>query len=158
MAMLKERQATKLSEEALRQVGHVASLQVCVKHRAPMLPLKTVTALENFGLEGDRHSMPDSSRQVLLLEQETLLDYNIPAGAIRENITTREIDLMSLPRGTRLQVGAAILETTKECAPCSMVDEVRQGLQEELQGKRGMLARIVQGGEIRLGDSIRILV
>ena len=95
--------------------------------------------------------MPDSSRQVLLMEQETCVEYGFPIGAVRENITTRGIDLMSLPKKTRLQIGEAIFETTKECEPCSFIDTIKEGLREELQHKRGMLARVVQSGEINSG-------
>ena len=137
--------------------GIVVSVQVCARHRAPMKKLDTVRAIENRGLEGDRHAMPDSSRQVLLLEAETLERYDVPIGAIRENITTRGIELMSLKQSTRLQIGEAIFETTKECTPCSMVDDVRMGLREVLQGQRGMLARVVRGGEIRVGDEIKVM-
>ncbi len=150
---------TETSKRILNQhaQGTVVSLQLCVKHRQPMKQVTAVRAIQDRGLEGDRHAMPHSSRQVLLLEQETCIEYGFPRGAIRENITTRGIDLMSLPKGTRLQIGEAVLETTKECEPCSMVDEVRMGLREELQHKRGMLARVVQGGEIRIGSKITIL-
>jgi MOSC domain-containing protein YiiM len=137
--------------------GTVVNLQLCTKHLAPMRQMQTVCAIENQGLEGDRHAMPDSSRQVLLLEQETCIEYDFPIGAIRENITTRGIDLMSLPPGTRLRVGDAVLETTKKCEPCDFVDDVKPGLREKLADKRGMLARVVQGGEIRLGSEIRVL-
>jgi MOSC domain-containing protein YiiM len=122
-----------------------------------MEKVSSVRAVENSGLEGDRHAMPDSSRQVLLIEQETLVDYGIAVGAIRENITTQGINLMTLPPGTRLAVGGAVLETTRECEPCNMVNDVRPGLRGELRGKRGMLARVVQGGELRIGDRIRVL-
>ncbi len=49
-----------------------------------------------------------------------------------------------------------ILETTKPCTPCERMDEIRMGLQEQLQGKRGMLARVIRGGEIRAGDEIKV--
>lgn len=136
--------------------GTVVSLQLCVKHQSPIQKVKSVRAVENFGLDGDRHAIPDSSRQVLLIEQETLVEYDVPIGAIRENITTRGIDLMGLSRGTILEIGDSRLEITKECEPCSMVDDVRMGLRQELQGKRGMLARVVKGGEIKIGDRIRV--
>lgn len=157
MELVKELSET--AQKILQQPKHAAvvSLQLCVKHQQPMQQVSRARAIANCGLEGDRHAMPDSSRQVLLLEQETCVAYDFPIGAIRENVTTRGIDLMSLPKATRLQIGDAILETTLACAPCSMVDDVRMGLQGELQGKRGMLARVVQGGEIRVGDEIRVL-
>ncbi len=153
------REHTETSRRILAQHAHgkVVSLQLCVKHKEPMQQVTSVMAIANRGLEGDRHAMPDSSRQVLLLEQETCLEYDFPIGAIRENITTRGIDLMSLPKNTRLQIGDAILELTKECEPCSMVDDVRMGLRQELQHKRGMLARVVRGGEINIGSKITIL-
>jgi MOSC domain-containing protein YiiM len=141
----------------LERGGSVASLQLCVRHRTPMQKVDAVRALTNRGLEGDRHAMPDSARQVLLLDEELLRAYDVPAGALRENITTRGLDLMSLPQGTRLKIGQALFETTKECEPCSMVDGVRMGLREELAHKRGMLARVLQGGEIRVGDTIEIV-
>lgn len=150
---------TETSRRILAQHAHgaVVSLQLCVKHKQPMQQVVSVMAIANRGLEGDRHAMPDSSRQVLLLEQETCLEYDFPIGAIRENITTRGIDLMALPKKTRLQIGDAILELTKECEPCSMVDDVRMGLRAELQHKRGMLARVVRGGEINIGSKITLL-
>lgn len=152
-------EATEISQKILEQYtnGRVVNLQLCVKHFGPMKQVKTVHALENRGLQGDRHAMPDSLRQVLLLEQETCVEFGFAIGALRENITTRGIDLMSLPGKTQLQIGEAIFETTKECEPCSFVESIKDGLREELQHKRGMLVRVVRGGEIKLGDTIRIL-
>lgn len=137
--------------------GVVVSLQLCVKHQQPMQKVTHARAMENFGLEGDRHAMPDSARQVLLLEQETCVEYGFPIGAIRENITTRGIELMKLPKGTILEIGDSRLEITKECEPCAMVNDVRDGLREALKHKRGMLARVIAGGEIRVGSQIRIV-
>ena len=135
----------------------VASIQLCVKHGQPMKTVTSVRAIENHGLEGDRHARPNTSRQVLLLEQETCEQYGFAMGAIRENITTQGIDLMSLRKGTKLEIGDAVLITTKECEPCSMVDGVRMGLREELQHRRGMLAKVLRGGEMRVGDSISVM-
>lgn len=137
--------------------GVVVNLQLCVKHQAPTRQVSHARAIENFGLEGDRHAMPDSARQVLLLAQETCVEYDFPIGALRENITTRGLDLMALPGGTRLEIGEAVLELTKACTPCGMVDEVRDGLRAELKHKRGMLARVVRGGEIQIGSRITVL-
>jgi MOSC domain-containing protein YiiM len=139
------------------QAGVVVSLQVCPGHRQPMRKLDSVRVIENRGLEGDRHARPDSSRQVLLIEEETLRRYQIPVGALKENITTRGIELRSLKKRTRLQMGEVVLEITKPCTPCSRVDEIRMGLQEELQGQRGMLARVIRGGEIKVDDTIQVI-
>ncbi len=136
--------------------GQVVSLQICPAHRVPMQMLNQARVLENLGLEGDRHAMPDGKRQVLFMAEEVLNRLDIPIGAVKENITTRGIELERLAPGTRLQIGSAVFELTKPCTPCSRMDEIRPGLQEELAGQRGMLARVVQGGEIRVGDEIRV--
>lgn len=153
------REPSETSRQILAQHSHgtVVNLQLCIKHMEPMKQVASARAIENRGLEGDRHAMPDSSRQVLLFDQETCLEYDFPIGALRENITTRGIDLMALPGKTRLQIGDALLELTKECEPCSFVESVKPGLRETLARKRGMLARVVRGGEIRVGSKITIL-
>lgn len=150
---------TETSRHILNQHPHgiVVRLQLCMKHRAPMEQVSHARAVENYGLEGDRHAMPESSRQVLLFAQETCVEYDFPIGALRENITTRGIDLMSLPKGTVLETGDVRLEITKECEPCGFVDDVREGLREELKHKRGVLARVVRGGVIRVGQEIRAI-
>jgi MOSC domain-containing protein YiiM len=90
-----------------------------------------------------------------LVESETLADFRLQSGEIKENITTRGIDLSELKPGARLQIGETVLlEVTGPCAPCHRMDEIRQGLQAELQGRRGVNARVHIGGKICTGDEI----
>ena len=56
-----------------------------------------------------------------------------------------------------VKVGEAVLEITMVCDPCHRMDELREGLRAEIDGKRGMLAHVVEGGEITLGGSIELL-
>lgn len=110
----------------------------------------------DYGLEGCRHARPKSRRQVLLIEQETLESLKLAPGAVKENITTRGIDLASLPVDTRVFLGDEVeLRITGPCHPCGYMDEIRDGLQEELRGRRGVLAWVKQGGRVRVGDTIR---
>ncbi len=53
--------------------------------------------------------------------------------------------------------GEVVLKITGPCAPCARMDEIRPGLRLELDGKRGMLASVVRGGTIRVGDAISVL-
>jgi MOSC domain-containing protein YiiM len=123
-----------------------------------MVPTENAVVLKNLGLRGDIHALPDSSRQVLLIESETLSEFGLAAADVKENITTSGIALMSLGRGQRLQIGTdVILEVTKGCAPCSRLDELRPGLRAAIDGRRGMLTRVERGGTIRRGDLITIL-
>ena len=138
--------------------GTVASLQLCTGYRKPMQMVEMAEAIENLGLNGDRHALPDSSRQVLLIEKETLDLLRLTPGEVKENITTAGIQLMALSHKVRLKIGEnVILEITKPCSPCSRMDEIRKGLINELAGRRGMLARVINGGVIRRGDSIEVV-
>jgi MOSC domain-containing protein YiiM len=116
----------------------------------------SVRAVGNLGLEGDYHAHPDGARQVLLIEAETLERLGLEMSGVMENITTRGIALMALECGTRVRVGEALLEVTQPCAPCARMDEIRPGLRTVLEGQRGMLARVIEGGEMRVGDAIRV--
>jgi MOSC domain-containing protein YiiM len=119
-----------------------------------MREYEEVFALENKGFEDCIHGRSGSSRQVLLMDQETLEEFGIAPGRARENITTRGIEFGGLPLGQRLRAGEALLEVTKFCTPCHQMDEIREGLQEAIRGRRGVLCRVVQSGRIRLGDRI----
>ncbi len=134
--------------------GTIVSLQICAASRAPVEMRNTLRAIADQGLEGDRHSLAGSSRQVLLMDAETLEAFQLHPGAVKENITTRGLDLKRLPPGTRLQLGQVVLEITGDCHPCSRMDEIRPGLRTELQGQRGLLARVITGGELQVGDTI----
>ena len=134
----------------------VVNLQLCPGNRLPMELVTSAKAIENMGLEGDRHAKADSKRQVLLIEAETLDKLGLRAGQVRENITTRGIALMNLPLGTRLRIGEAMFELTVECEPCNLMDQLRPGLKETLKGQRGMLARVTQSGALSVGDAILI--
>lgn len=118
--------------------------------------VRSAEAIENLGLKGDRHALPDSSRQILMIEQETLDELGLSPGMVKENITTAGIVLMKLPYKERLLIGKdVVLEITKPCSPCSRMEEIRPGLRQELAGRRGILARVIRGGVISLDDPVR---
>ncbi len=135
-------------------MGRVVALHISSKHKGEMSSLQEAQAVENFGLEGDRYAKPGSRRQVLLFEAEVLRDLDLPPGSARENILIDRFPLMRCSVGTRLRLGEAILEVTQECEPCRRLEEVRPGLRELLNGRRGMLARVVKGGRISVGDPV----
>lgn len=137
--------------------GAVASLQICPASRAPMQKCESVRAIQDLGLEGDRHAQAGVARQVLLMDEETLAAFGLGAGVVKENITTRGIPLNTLEPGTRLRIGGAVIELTKSCTPCGRMDEIRPGLREALQGQRGMLARVIESGTLQVGDSIVVV-
>jgi MOSC domain-containing protein YiiM len=114
-------------------------------------------ALEGHGLEGCAHARPDTKRQVLFASQDHIDAVGVEPGAIRENFTVSGADVQGWAPGQRLGVGGAVFEVTMECEPCERMDELRPGLRAELEGRRGVLAKVVETGEVAVGDEIRLL-
>jgi MOSC domain-containing protein YiiM len=145
----------------------------------------TITLLEGVGVEGDAHAggtvkhrylvrrdpTQPNLRQVHLIHTE-LLDalnaagFSVAPGQLGENITTRGIDLLSLPTGAKLHIGAdAVIEVTGLRNPCSQIDDFQSGLQKAVldrdeEGnvvrKAGVMGIVLAGGEVRPGDAIVI--
>jgi MOSC domain-containing protein YiiM len=137
-------------------VAEVLHLFQCPAHGEPMREYEEALAVENKGFRDCIHGRSGSTRQVLLMDSETLEEFGIAPGRARENITTRGMTLGTLALGQRLRVGEALLEVTKPCTPCHQMDEIREGLQEAIRGRRGLLCRVVESGKIRRGDSVEI--
>ena len=139
--------------------GAVVSLQLCVGHRKPMIFKDQVAAIADHGLEGDRHANPQSHRQVLLMDKEILDSLDLVPGAVRENITISGLPIHQLLQGQLLRIGDEVtLEVTGLCEPCQRIDEIRPGLREALDGRRGVLTRVVRGGLLNIEDQVRVEV
>jgi MOSC domain-containing protein YiiM len=115
-----------------------------------------IQAIVGQGLEGCAHANPPK-REVLFASKEHLDSVGVDPGAIRENLTVEGDDVQHWPIGQRVRAGGAVFEITMVCDPCQRMDDLRQGLRAELDGKRGMLARVVESGEVAVGDEIELL-
>ena len=135
-------------------MANVLHLFRAPQRRLAMEEIAEVRAVENSGLEDCAHARSDSPRQVLLVDSETLELMDLQPGIIRENITTRGINVNGLPAGQRLRIGDAELEVSLPCSPCDLLEKIRPGLRRELRERRGMLCRVIAGGMIRRGDPI----
>jgi len=122
-----------------------------------MEELCEVRILRNYGLDGCAHSRPGGSRQVLLVDSETLEVLDLKPGLIRENVTTEGLNVNGLAIGQRLQMGEAQLEISAVCTPCGQIERLRPGLRKEIRGRRGMLCRVLESGTVRVGDAIERL-
>jgi MOSC domain-containing protein YiiM len=116
-----------------------------------------VQAIEGQGLEGCAHARAGTKRQVLFASAQHLDALGVEYGRIRENFTIEGTDVHQWPVGQRVGIGTAEFEITMVCDPCSRMDEIRPGLQEELDGKRGVLARVLKTGEVTAGDQVELL-
>ena len=145
----------------------------------------TIRLLAGLGVEGDAHAgervqhrsrvrrdpTQPNLRQVHLLHDELLErlrgeQFRVDSGTLGENVTTRGLDLLALPTGTRLHLGAeAIVEVTGLRNPCNQLNGIQPGLLEavierrpdgSLVRKAGIMGIVLVGGEVRAGDAIGV--
>ncbi len=139
------------------QQGTISALHIARVKGTPSDPVTEATAISAQGLEGDRSCSPDNTRQVLFMDQETLDHLELKPGQIKENITTSGLDLSQAQGGQVVFIGDAVtMELVGDCQPCGQMDAIRAGLRQELDGRRGVLAMVINGGSIKVGDSVRI--
>ena len=139
------------------QQGTIVALHIARVKGTPSDPVDAATAISAQGLEGDRSCSADNTRQVLVMDQETLDHLELKPGQIKENITTAGMDLSQAKSGEVFFIGDSVtMEVVGECEPCGKMDAIRPGLRDQLGGRRGMLAMVINGGPIKVGDSIRI--
>lgn len=117
---------------------------------------------ENKGLRGDAHA-DGSHRQLSLLalesydEMKALGADKLPLGVFAENITTEGIELHTLPIGTKLKIGSCEVEVTQIGKECHKGCEIYKKVGKCVMPTQGIFARILKGGEIRIGDEVKIL-
>jgi MOSC domain-containing protein YiiM len=121
----------------------------------PMEALESAQVVED-GLDGCAHRRA-GKRSVLFVAAEDLEALDVAHGAVKENFTVRGADVMKWPVGQRVATGEAEFEISMVCDPCHLMEEIRPGLQAELEGRRGMLASVVKTGSVNLGDELRLL-
>ncbi len=116
----------------------------------------------NFGIEGDAHG-GDWHRQVSLLALESIkkmqdMGLDVGPGDFAENLTTEGIDLVSLPLGTKLKIGENSLgEVTQIGKECHTRCAIYYQAGDCVMPKEGIFIRVLEGGPIRVGDSIEVV-
>ena len=126
------------------------------------VPVQQASLIAGHGIEGDRKAGHHPGRQINLLSQEWLLrlqdlGYRIRPGQFGEQIILAGVDLEELNVGDRLQLGAtAFLEITQARNPCRRLHTVQQLPVDELK-TIGVMAAVIAGGTIRVGDPVYIL-
>ena len=140
--------------------GSIISMRLCVGSRDPMKEVNGANFITGQGMEGDRHLRSDgrrSNRQVLIMDSETLSHFDLLPGQVRENVTVAGLDFSSISAGDKVSLGGdVILEITGDCEPCARMDELRPGLKDEIDGKRGLLAFVEKGGLVSVGAEVGV--
>ncbi len=130
----------------------IVSINISDNKGEKKIPIPDAVLKDNYGIEGDVHA-GDWHRQVSMLASEDIEEMikkgaNVKCGDFAENITTEGIDLASLPIGTMLNLGEAVLEVTqigKEChAHCAIFRQVG----DCVMPRKGIFTRVIKGGKI----------
>ena len=148
----------------LPQVGRIKWIGIRPERKAPMVKLNNVEAIAAKGLSGDRYASKNGKRQVTLIQGEHLLAIasllgreNVEPELLRRNLVVTGINLIAL-KDKKFQVGSAILEYTGLCHPCSAMESTfGDGGYNAVRGHGGITARIVESGEIDIGDDVRAI-
>lgn len=164
-------------------VGRVTAVSRDGQHRFHKASTDVVTLLAGLGVEGDAHAgetvqhrsrvARDPSRpnlrQVHLIHAELhdelgAQGFEVGPGELGENVTTRGLDLLELPLGTRLHLGPqAVLEVTGLRNPCAQINAFRPGLLKALTPraadgsvvrKAGIMSVVLVGGQVRVDDAV----
>ena len=146
--------------------GVVQWIGVRPMRREPLQAVEAVSAVAEYGLSGD-HRMgktPGSGRQVTLISAEfiTQIEHftghdSIDPALLRRNIVVSGINLNCLRR-QQFRVGTALFEATQLCHPCARMEEVLGvGGVAAMIGHGGLCARILEDGDIRLGDAVTVV-
>jgi len=117
---------------------------------------------EDYGLVGDAHADCCTHRQVSLLAMESIdkvrrLGFEVGPGDFAENLTTRGVELISLPVGTKISIGQDILlEVTQIGKECHRGCAIYQEIGKCVMPKEGIFTKVIHGGRVRAGDRIKI--
>ncbi len=157
------------------------------QHHNIVKPVQSsITLVKQWGVEGDAHAgttiqhrydkrrNPDAPnlRQIHLMHAELFDQVQaqglvVKPGEMGENITTRGLDILNLPRGTHLKIGKAVIEVTGLRNPCKYLNQIVVGLMTACLAKyddgtlfpqSGVMGIIIEGGEVRAGDKIEVIL
>jgi len=164
--------------------GTVVAVSADPDHRFSKPVLEEIVLLTGLGVAGDAHAgvtvqhlfrikadpTQPNLRQVHLIQAEVhdeLLGrgFTVGPGTMGENITTRGLDLLALPTGSRLRFGTAVVEITGLRNPCRQLDGFQSGLMKAVLGRdengqllrrAGVMGIVLSGGPVRPGDLVQV--
>jgi MOSC domain-containing protein YiiM len=142
--------------------GKVIAVNISSKKGTRKKNVGSSCLLVGLGLQDDAHAAP-GNRQVSLLAQESIdkmtrLGLKVGPGDFAENLTTQGLDLLALPLGTRFRVGeGTLLEVTQIGKVCHTRCAIYYQAGDCVMPKEGIFAQVLEGGEIKVGDEIRVL-
>lgn len=149
--------------ETMPQIGRLTGIAIRPAKRAALVPQEKAALHPEQGLLGDHYSGSSGKRQVTLIQAEHLRAVASMLGTTeidpllsRRNLVVEGINLLAF-KNRQFYVGETLLEMTGPCEPCSrMEDNYGPGGYNAMRGHGGICARVIEGGEIRIGDQVRL--
>ncbi|MDR1777454.1 MAG: MOSC domain-containing protein [Desulfovibrio sp.] len=141
-------------------MGKIVAICTSERKGTAKRPVESGLLVENHGFENDAHA-GGWHRQVSLLALERIEEFRsrgaiAPFGCFGENLVARGIDFSSLPIGTRLACGDALLELTQIGKECHTRCQIFETMGECIMPTQGVFARVLRGGRVREGDDLNI--
>lgn len=140
------------------------ALAVCISERkgTKKHPVDCIDLKINHGIVGDAHA-GDWHRQISLLADESVdkmrsTGIDLSAGDFAENILTQGVELKTLPIGTKINIGNAVIEVTQIGKECHNDCEIKKITGKCVMPTEGIFAKVITEGTIKAGDSILIEV
>jgi len=141
-------------------VGKISALFIST-HASKSRVTKPVIELDLFGIKEDKYYNTNIQRSILItsLSSYSLAkskEIHIPYGGLGENLLI-DYNPYKLQAGAQLKIGTCILEITQNCTMCDHLSNIDENLPELLKHDRGIFAKVLQEGEIKLQDNIFLL-
>ena len=146
---------------SLPRAGRVEWIGLRPQRDVEMVAVPDVLAIAGKGLQGDRYGSGSGKRGITLIQAEHLPVVaalagrdRVAAALLRRNVVVSGIPLVAL-KGRRFRIGEILLEGTDDCDPCSRMEAaLGPGGYNAMRGHGGLCARILEGGQLRLGDAV----
>lgn len=125
------------------------------------LDLDEATLVAGYGIEGDAKGGHHPDRQLNLMSYETLTilrgqGFYTEPGQMGEQIVIHQLDVDKLAEGARLQLGSeAVIEVVKPRTGCDKFERIQKKSPSLVQGQMGVMAKVITGGVIRVGDPVK---
>lgn len=129
--------------------------------RYERVPIERVRLVEFQGIEGDMKG-GSTDRQLNVMHAEQLAElgtegFKVGPGEMGEQIVIAGVDPAALVAGARVKLGAAVIEVVEPRTGCGRFEAIQGKLRTEAQGRLGVIARVVSGGELAVGDVVEVL-
>lgn len=163
--MLRRMSRAKELLDSLPQVGRLEWIGLAPKGGAPLESVDEAEVRPGTGLEGDHHARLGRSQRQVSLIQEEHFDViarlcgreSVEPGEMRRNLVVSGINLQALKK-RRFRLGEVALEGVGDCDPCHVIERnLGPGGFNASKGHAGIVARVLRGGTIRVGDPIELV-